>query len=483
MDWGSRVTYLASTAFKDRVVPFGIKDSDRLKHLCVLGKIGSGRADLLARMALQDIERGIGTLVLDASGNLGPLIMERLDADALARLVHLDASEAEYPFSWDIVAEFRARPEGKTLFFDALASVYGVARDALVESLGEYVLEEAGRTVLDPFLLLTEEKIRDAAYPPESEEAKAFAALKEKHTETADAMSESGRYLMKDTMVRNLVGQKTGKFSLSSLSEGSVFIVDLSRIRVFPTRISPILKLFTYAMRARLGAGQFASLYLHDGLRYYRESDAESLVADQRIPLTLSDTVYRESDLPLREKILTRCGSVVTYEPHQADAPLVERLFYPYVTPEELSGLEAGESCALLTIDGVRTRPFFASALDLPERRSISLQDILVESRKKYTTPRTQVDAEFKKQPTKDDKKGQPPFNDAFKNIFAKRDPAKALEMGAKKPDPTRPKEEGSIQKSEVAVPAAPAPTEPAPLREIPEDELRSLLYVSPRPA
>ena len=80
MDWGPRITYLASTALKERVVPFGIKDNDRLKHVCVIGKAGSGRAAFLSRMALQDAERGLGTMVLDATGNLGPMIMERLDA-------------------------------------------------------------------------------------------------------------------------------------------------------------------------------------------------------------------------------------------------------------------------------------------------------------------------------------------------------------------------------------------------------------------
>lgn len=494
MDWGPRITYLASTAFKERVVPFGIKDEDRLKHLAVIGKVGSGRAELITRMALQDVERGLGLLVIDASGTVAPMLMERLRPDALARLIHVDAADAEYPFSVNFVGEFRKTEKGKALFADALATVYGVSKDPLIEFLASQTVTSSQRSVLDPFLVLTDEKERAALFPIESPDGKRLVLLHDAHKDTAATMTENGRYLTKDTMVRNLVGQREGKFSLSSVTEGSIVVVDLSRIRIFPTRIAPLIKLFVYAFRANLGPGSYAALYLHDALRYLSESDVDAMLSDQSYALTYSDTVYRETDLPLREKALARVGSVITFEPHQADVQLVERFFYPYVQPEELSGLEAGEMCVALMIDAVRAKPFFATALELPERLNVSLQDILVDSRKKYTTPRTQVDQQFKKQADKDKKDGQPPFQDAFKNIFAKRDPAKALAQGEKKPDPSRPKPETGVQeavagteskeKASVVITHVPEPPQPASVapREIPEAELRALLYVA-RPA
>jgi hypothetical protein len=494
MDWGQRITYLASTAHKNRVVPFGIKDSDRNKHVCVLGKVGSGRGALLARMALQDVERGVGVVILDVSGNLSPLIMERLTTEQLDRVVHLDAADAEYPFSWNIPNEFRHTARGGTLFSEALASVYGVTPGPLVSFLAAHIQAHPEKTILDPFILVSEQKERDAAFPPDSAEAKEFAALLESEKVVAETLAENGKFLMKDTMVRNLVGQKDGKFALADLAAGKIFVVDLSRVRIFPTRIAPLVKLFTYAARVHATPDVPVALYLHDGLRYLSERDSEMLLTDQALSLTLSDTVYRETDLPLREKVLTRCGSVVTFEPHQTDIPLVQRVFYPYVSPEELQGLEEGEACVMLTIDAVRARPFFAHALPLPERRHVSLQDILVEARKRYTLPRTQVDELFKKRTEEDKKKGQPPFSDAFKNIFAKRDPSKALAQGTdKKGDPAKPQAETGLAQSVAkilepakAVQSQPAQASPLPqevvAREIPEEDLRELLY-APLPA
>lgn len=485
MEWGSRVTYLASTAHQGRVVPFGIKDSDRQKHLCVLGKVGSGRAELLARMALQDIERGVGVVLLD-TGTLGPLVMERLTPEALARVIHLDAADAEYPFSWHLTDEFRGSDRGAELFAEALPSVYGVSRSPLTDFLSAHIIADPTRTILEAFSLLTDEKAR-AALPEYT--GKELEALRTLHADAVAAFTENGRYLVKDTMMRNLVGQTVGKFSVKAAKQGGILIVDLSRIRVFPTRVAPLIRLFTQAFRVTDGG----ALYLHDCLRYFTEEEATALVRDSSYALTLSDTAYRETDRPLRERVLSACGSIVTFVPHQLDVPLVEPLFYPYVKPEELQGLEVSEACVRLTIDGTRTRPFFARALELEPRRAVSLQDALVEARKKYATARVTVDQTFKK-PGEDDQKPKPPFGDAFKNIFAKRDPAKALEQDVKK-DPARPEPEtqpiqqsviknSDTEKKDAAAPPETRPfiKEPISVREIPEDELRSLLH-APLPA
>ncbi len=485
MDWGQRVTYLASTALKDRVTPFGIKDSDREQHLCVLGKVGSGRAELLARIALQDIERGMGIVVLDAGGNLGPLIMERLSGEARGRLAYLDAADAEYPFSWSAVEEFRGTEAGAALFKAMLPSVYNVAASPLTDFVADHILKKPDASILELFHLVGDEKRRGEIMPAESEEAKKLASLMEAEKESVATITEGGRYLAKDTMVRNLVGQIESKLKLSALGSGGIVILDLSRIRVFPTRVTPLVRMFAFAARAASAkAGKPAALFMHDCLRYLSESDAENLFTDHSMSLALSDTVYRESDQPLRERVLSRCGSVISFEPHQADREMVQKVFYPYVSNDDLTALEPGEACVALSIDGQRSKPFFATALPLADRQSLSLQDLYVESRQKYGTTRIKVDQSFKKVDEEKDKdKKGPPFTDAFKNIFNKRQAAGAMPPKPGESSPSQPpREDVTPPNAPVAAPPPPKATEDKP-KEVAEDDLRQLLYVGPLPA
>lgn len=491
MTWGTDVTYLAATNIKGRVVPFGIKDADRTHHVCVLGKVGSGRSAFLSRMALQDIERGVGVLVLDGSGNVGPMIMERLPKNAIEHLAFVDAADAEYPFSWNIPNEFRHSARGEELWLRAFASAYGVEQSAFTDVLARWVLADPSRTLVHAWFALETPQATAAAFTEGSPDAELLRAAEQAAPDARAEFIERGKYVAKDTLVRNILGQPDGKFSLRSLANGGICIVDLSRIRVFPTRVKPLVRLFAYALRAHAADNAVPAAYFHDVLRYLSADDADALMTDRSYALTLSDTVYRESDVPLRERALKRCGSVVAFEPDESDVPLVQQLFYPYLGADELKGLDAGEACVFLTIDAVRSNPFFAASLPLQERTQTSLQDMIVGARAAYAEPRSKVEELFAKKEKPKDSGKPPPFSDAFKNIMAKRDPTNfiapsaATQAGTAPPQPQPEKELPAPEKKDASKSSEPITTPPVPeeKKELSEDELRALLSAGPIPA
>ncbi len=478
MDWGSRITYLAATSFKGRVTPFGIRDADRLQHLLVSGKVGSGRAHMLARMALQDIERGIGTVIVDATGVLTQLILERLPSGAEERVIYLDAADAEYPFSWDVAGDFRTTARGRELYRELLASLYGVPEGPLVSAAATYTMENPHTTPL-----MLHSVVTDAGFRSDLKDSdRDFSALVTEDADAANIIADTGRYLAKDTMVRNLIGQRSGKFSFDSLRAGRSIILDVSRIRIFPTRITPLVRLGVYAARVAAAASGPHALYLHDCLRYLSVVDVERMLSDRSIAVQIADTAYREGDLPIREQAIARSGSIISFQPHPADLKLAGSVVYPYLTEAELEQFEPGECAVSLMIDGIRSKPFIASALQLPERTVISPQDIALTSRREYATPRTEVDESFRSErsrPAPPAASGGPGFSDAFRSMFAKK------AGQAPPPQASVPREEKQ-PRPPTAPPAASPQASGAPSqspKEVPERELRDLMYVAPIPA
>jgi hypothetical protein len=63
------VTRFARVDFRSDESIFGIKDEDRLSHLYIIGKNGTGKSRLLENMALQDLERGHGLALIDPHGD------------------------------------------------------------------------------------------------------------------------------------------------------------------------------------------------------------------------------------------------------------------------------------------------------------------------------------------------------------------------------------------------------------------------------
>ena len=64
------VTRFAPVDFRSDELVFGIKDEDRLLHVIVIGKMGTGNSTLMENMALQDLERGHGFALIDPHGDL-----------------------------------------------------------------------------------------------------------------------------------------------------------------------------------------------------------------------------------------------------------------------------------------------------------------------------------------------------------------------------------------------------------------------------
>lgn len=495
MDWGSRITYLAGTTFKDRAVTFGIKDTDRLENMCVIGRAGSGRSQLLARMALQDIERGGGTLVIDATGQLTQYIVERLDDESKERLILLDPSDGEYPYSWNPIDDFKKleRADAVHHLSYALSSVYRIPPSRFTELGAEFVIDGLETTMLTFYDLVTDQAFREKFLSEKAEKRAEFETLIKEKAEHVQGVNDNGRYLAKDTLIRNLFGQKESKFTFEALEKSAIIILDLSHIRVFPTRVTPLVRLFMHAARARAHASPVPIVaYLYDAVRYLDEVDIEKVFAERNLAAVIADTIYSEDDRPLREKALARCATVLSFAPHHADVPLTERMFYPYVSTEELEKLEDGEFCIALTIDAVRSKPFFARLEPLPERKNISQQDLMVIARERYATMRTKVDITFKKKSAPGDKKKKDDepgsFTDAFRSIFQKKDDGTAKPEDGN-PTQTKPEENKKEESKEVKA-VAPQPKAPevkkkkapppAEEYEIPEEDLRQMLYVAP---
>jgi len=493
MDWGSGVTYIGKTAFKEGVVPFGIKDVDRLEHFSVMGKAGSGRSALFTGMALQDIERGMTTVVLDASGNLGPMLLERLSESARERLVFLDPSDGEHPFSWNPIDEFRPLGEsGIATLSEALASMYRIEPSALSSVIAGFSLAHTDASALSLYSAVVDGRTREKMFGIDSPERIQFEEILKSHPKDVEAVGEHGRYIAKDTLVRNVMGQTDSKFSLK---EGTVVVVDLSRIRMFPTRITPLVRMFAYAARARGIAGEHVALYFYDCLKYLSEEDIDRILPERKVACAFANTPQNEEDGALYEKAFRRCGSILAFAPHHADFSLAESIFYPYVSPEDLSKLKEGEMCVILTIDSVRARPFFAMALPRLERTGVSYQDLQTISREKYTTRRVVVDQLFRPPPKeegKDKEKGETgSFSDTFRSIFNKRATTTAPPPPGSPAQAPAPKAAPNVEEKAKAPDAKAAgnkkedgghKTEEKKASEIPEEDLRRMLHVDGLP-
>lgn len=77
---------------------FGIKREDRLNHLYVIGKTGTGKSTLLGKMALQDFAAGNGFALIDPHGDLVHRLNEEMTRQGGGNVIYLDATDPAQPY-------------------------------------------------------------------------------------------------------------------------------------------------------------------------------------------------------------------------------------------------------------------------------------------------------------------------------------------------------------------------------------------------
>ena len=90
------VATIGETDFRNQHVRFGIKQRDRLSHMLVVGKTGSGKSTVLAQMMRSDVEQKTGFALLDAHGDLAKQILELVPDSRLADVVYVDPTRPEF---------------------------------------------------------------------------------------------------------------------------------------------------------------------------------------------------------------------------------------------------------------------------------------------------------------------------------------------------------------------------------------------------
>jgi DNA helicase HerA-like ATPase len=88
-------------SFRNQGIPFGINESDRLSHMYVIGRTGTGKSTLLETLMRQDIAQGKGMALLDPHGDLAEKIVGAVPDRRKEDLVYFNAPDPAQPYGYN----------------------------------------------------------------------------------------------------------------------------------------------------------------------------------------------------------------------------------------------------------------------------------------------------------------------------------------------------------------------------------------------
>jgi hypothetical protein len=93
------LTILGKTGHHGHSHLFGIMPADRLGHLWMLGKTGTGKSTLLTRLMAADLQANRGLMVIDPHGDLVETILDLVPPHRVVDTIYVNPADPAYPFA------------------------------------------------------------------------------------------------------------------------------------------------------------------------------------------------------------------------------------------------------------------------------------------------------------------------------------------------------------------------------------------------
>jgi len=423
MSQNDAVTYFGVTDFRNKRTKFGIKRSDRSRHMYIIGKTGMGKSTLLENMAAQDILNGEGMCFVDPHGSAIDTLLDYVPESRINDVVYFAPFDTNYPISFNVMEDVGA--DSRHLVVNGLmASFKKIWQDAWSARM-EYILtntllallEYPDATLLGVNRMLAEKDYRNEVLSKVTDASvksfwiEEFGKWDPRYArEAAAAIQNKIGQFTANPLIRNIIGQPRSTFDIRKLMDGQkILLVNLSKGRIGEQNAKLlggmlITKIYLAAMsRADVGGAMLKNLpdfffYVDEFQNFATESFADILseARKYKLSLTIAHQYVAQMQEEVKDAVVGNVGTMITFRIGADDAELFEKQFAPVFTAEDIVNLGKFQIYLSLMIDGIGSKPFSALSLAPVERPKISyLQQVIGASRLQYARERPLVEADI----------------------------------------------------------------------------------------
>jgi len=402
--------------------PVALSPEASTKGTYVLGPTGTGKTSLLKNLIVSDLEAGSGLICLETNGDLIKELADLIPDQRTKDVVLLDATDPDFAVGFNPFASSAApaliADQLSELFQRQWAAYFG-PRTAQLAHMGLLTLaRHPGSTLIDLARLFL-----DPAFRAERVSAlddplglaldwQWFEGLSaaEQHNVVAPLLNKVRQFTARPT-IRDIVGQARPALNLSKLiANRQVLLVHLPKglIGSETAQLLGCLILTSawqaFAQRAVLEPNQRHPFGLYvDEVQDFASAPLpwDELLAQGRkygLSLTIAHQNLEQLPRELRQVALANARTKLVFALSGSDATVMEKLFAPALTANDLQALDAYSVAAQIALnDGSLSRPVTLTT-PAPPKPTGSTAAVRQHSRQHYGQRREQVDAELRAQ-------------------------------------------------------------------------------------
>jgi len=392
MNFGD-LTLLGRVDFRNDRRMFGIKREDRLSHIYIIGKTGTGKSTLLESMAIQDLYRGNGFALIDPHGDLAERVAARVPPHRHGDILYLNAADPTQPYGYNPLRH--VREDRIALAASGLMEVlkkmwpdaWGVRMEHILRNTLMALLEQPNATLHDILLIFSDKAFRHKiATSLKNEPVRQFL---EKEFErfsfgyradgVAPIQNKIGAFLADPLLSRILTAPKADLHIRRIMDEGKVLLVNLAKGRIGEDSSSLLGGLLVTTIglaafsRAEMAGDSRRDFFVYvDEFQNFTTLAVANMFSElrkYRVGFSVAHQYLHQLEPDVRHAVLGNAGTLISFRMGAEDAAHLVHEFEPRFDKVDLTQLPNHRVYLKLMIDGVPSLPFSALTLTTPRNK------------------------------------------------------------------------------------------------------------------
>lgn len=408
---------------QEQQTDIGLSAEIRRKHMYVIGSTGTGKSTLLESCIYQDMVNNKGLAMLDPHGDMYHKLLSIVPEHRKNDVVVFNPADRDFPFGLNMLSpgiDFDSEAEAHSRITSSVISVFSKLTDkAFWGPRMEHILQCATLTALqmpNPSFYTLQKLLTDKRYMREAVAKIKDPVLKEfwlkemlllgdgqLATTVAPLTHRTGKFIT-DPMARNILLQQKSTIRLSEImSEGKILLVNLSKGDIgedqsffFGTILTALIWVTAY-QRSKLPEAKRRDFYLYiDEFQNFAAPGFADISSEGRkfhIPLIVShQNIAQIEDQNLLKIVAGNAHTFISLRASPSDEAFILPFMEPAVEKGNIVNLAPHHFFMKTTTDESELA-FSGVTVPLDVKGYKQTTDsVIAKSRKKYATPRSEVE-------------------------------------------------------------------------------------------